>query len=410
MKISERALNFAIRVNEGGFCDFENNKHGAYKPIVVGDILKFYEFDDNVVASGYLDGIIENTPYTLADISRLFGGEIASLVATSIEPSKDLSWDERKRQKLKVVKDLPFRNKAIIIASTISKLENYMLEYQKTGRIDLSESEVGIEKLKRYYEDLFESLDEGIEHPIIERLYKSILSVFHNTDFDTKLELSKRNNLRRNQIEELDKLKEVIGSDKPIIVEFTKQKLGADIQLIELFYDFFRNDGYKLKVIGNSDSENKYQKNYVMDKNCLNPVERNYLIASEIEASLLTEVSNGDNIILIDQSLFARLIYLQRLIDSEKVSEENLEEFLRFHSSELESIISYAVINYGESKANGIDTEYDTAMLDCMNLLSGNSMMDPSKDNKVEMKVFENLLPIMQPTYIHQLKRKTKKQ
>ena len=400
MKVSDRALNFAIRANEEAFGKQKNEDIDIYKPIVVGDILKFYNFDDNVVAAGYLNGIVEDTEYTIDDISRMFGGEVACLVATSVEPNKDLSWNERKRQKIKSVKDLPYKNKSVIIASTIAKLEKYIMQNQMNGEIDFSDSEVDFETLKLYYQELFAAIDEGIEHPMLERLYETILNVFHNTDLDTDLKLSK-SRININKKDELGNLKDVVCSKKPFIIEFTKQKRINRVKLMDLLDNFFKNDGYKLKVVNSDEANNKYKKDYITDKNCLNETERNYLIASEVEANLLTEVSNGDNIILIDQTLFARLIYLQRLLASERCSEENLEEFLSFHSPELEGIISYTVINYGERKTNK-NSEYDKAMLDCMELLGGNSMGDNQK--KVEMKVFENLLPIMQTGYIHQLK------
>ena len=103
MSLSERALNFAIRAHMGQMRKSEKDKPYVIHPIIVGLLLKKYGYDDKVIAAGYLHDIVEQTDYTIDDLARLFGGEVASLVMTATEADDSLSWIDSKTKQIKAI-------------------------------------------------------------------------------------------------------------------------------------------------------------------------------------------------------------------------------------------------------------------------------------------------------------------
>ena len=103
-------------------------------PISVGLLLEEYGYDNEVIAAGFLHDVVEDTKYTLEDIKKEFGSEIASLVKSASEPDKSLSWEERKKHTIETSKNLPLRNKVVICADKINNLEDLMIKFEKNGK------------------------------------------------------------------------------------------------------------------------------------------------------------------------------------------------------------------------------------------------------------------------------------
>ena len=127
MDIKEKAKLFAIQAHMGQIRKNEPDKPMIMHPISVGVLLESFGYDDNVVAAGYLHDVVEDTKYTIEDIKKEFGSDIASLVMGASEPDKSLSWEERKRYTILEAKNLPFRNKLVICADN----EDYYVKLKK---------------------------------------------------------------------------------------------------------------------------------------------------------------------------------------------------------------------------------------------------------------------------------------
>ena len=116
MTVEEKALIFAIKAHNGQIRKNEPDKPMIFHPINVGNILREYGFDENVISAGYLHDVVEDTKYTNEDIKKEFGDDIASLVYGASEIDKTLSWEERKKHTIESIKDLDIRHKAVICA------------------------------------------------------------------------------------------------------------------------------------------------------------------------------------------------------------------------------------------------------------------------------------------------------
>ena len=158
MDIVEQAKLFAIKAHFNQVRKSEKDKPMIIHPIDVGNILKQYNFDDNVISAGILHDVIEDTKYTKEDILNLFGEDILSLVLGDTEIDKSLSWEERKKYTIDTVKNLDLRHKAICCADKISNLEDMMILFEKNGKYDFSSFKRGFEEQKWYFTHLYESL------------------------------------------------------------------------------------------------------------------------------------------------------------------------------------------------------------------------------------------------------------
>ena len=229
MTLSERALSFAIRAHAGQMRKSEKDKPYVIHPIIVGLILKKYGFDDNVVAAGYLHDVVEETDYTIDDIARLFGGDVASLVMTATEVDSSLSWKERKTQQIKATANMPKRNAAIICADKIANVEDLRMERRKNGGVDYSNFRADESEQRWFFESMYNELYKIIDNPIVDRLYNSIIDVFdreYDPEFDYSDDFFRMNRISGYQ-EDLMKLKTIIGDTKPYIIEFAgTQKSG----------------------------------------------------------------------------------------------------------------------------------------------------------------------------------------
>lgn len=90
-------------------------------------ILARHGFDEIVLAAGALHDAVEDTEASLGDIARMFGDEVAALVAAVSEPDKSLPWEERKAQYLARFPHEPWSAQAITLADKIDNLESILV-------------------------------------------------------------------------------------------------------------------------------------------------------------------------------------------------------------------------------------------------------------------------------------------
>lgn len=249
MDIKEKAKLFAIRAHTGQVRKSEPDKPMIMHPIGVGQILESFEYDENVVAAGYLHDVVEDTKYTIEDIEKEFGSDIASLVMGASEPDKSLSWEERKKHTIEETKKLSFRNKLVICADNINNLEDLFLIFEKNGERDFSAFKRGEEQQKWYYTSIYESLisNEDKDLPIFQRLKDVLDKVFYQKEdlflknvifIDNQEYYYNLKKLHAMKME-LQKLKSLCSLSKPFVIEFSGTPRTGKTSTINNLYDFF---------------------------------------------------------------------------------------------------------------------------------------------------------------------------
>ena len=366
MRISERAFHFAINSYKKN-----NTDTNLFRSIIVGDILKCYDFDEKVVAAGYLHEVTKNTEYSINDIAQLFGGEVSSLIMTTNFPDID-DWQQKIKISIKNCQNLPINNKSIIIADLIAQLEE--------SRIN--SKDVNYENQKHYYQEMLKTLEVDSEETVLvellDRLYLNILVVFYNYKIDT---FGKNNSFIKNKNNYLVQLKSIIKSSKPSIIQFSKQNTGSSVKKIGL--NLFDKNIHIIKVLEKKTTD-KYERDYIEDNRGLSVEERNLLIASEIELGLLSESLDNRDIIILNQDLFNRLLLIRRFITSDTMKEK-LNKYIEFYLPQINNIINYQLFPYTSSK----------------NATNHYSNLEVIKSNH---RVLKNLIPIMKSDYILKLK------
>ena len=188
----EKAIMFATVAHAGQIRKGNPKEPVIVHPLAVGEILRQYGTDENVIIAGYLHDVIEDTNYSLEDIEKQFGQDVAHLVDVASDKDKSKSWEERKQNKIEKTKELTLREKLVIIADKISNIEDLEKIFKSKGHNDFSSFRRGEKEQEWYYRNIYNSLifNENIENPLFKRLEKSINTVFGRTmeEYNANLE------------------------------------------------------------------------------------------------------------------------------------------------------------------------------------------------------------------------------
>ena len=360
MKIESKARKFAIKAHKGQVRKSDKDKPMIIHPINVANILKEYDFDQNVISAGYLHDVVEDTKYEIENIKKMFGEDIASLVWGASEEDKSLSWEERKKHTIEKTKTLDLRHKAVICADKISNLEDLRILYELNGESVFSSFKRGFESQKWYYTEVYNSLimNEDKNYPMFIRLKEIIDYIFYNKnsneyvkDIIFKDSVDEYNLLKNIHYrkEEVFKLKNVLSKKKPYVIEFTGTPRTGKTSLINNLKDFFKKKGFRVCIIEEFTTSLKY-------KTQIYPTLKNKsknVVNTEIPKYVLKDLDDAINgkydIIIVDRSLFDRLIWVDRLFLKKSMSDEEYNEYKSTYIPLIKEKINIIVSLYTDS-------------------------------------------------------------
>ncbi len=354
--IKEKAKEFAIMAHKNQVRKNEPDKPMIMHPLSVGNLLEEYGYDENMISAGYLHDIIEDTKYSLEDIEKEFGSDIAALVMSASEPNKSLSWEERKQHTIDTTKLLPLRNKLIICADKINNLEDLMIKFNKTGIKDFSLFKKGYEEQKWYYTSVYESLinNEDENNEMFVRLKNAIDNVFYdkkdlylsrvfegNEEYHIKLE---KLHAAKTELQRLKSLCENTG--KPFVIELCGTPRTGKTTIINNLYDFFKKGNFKTKLVNEFTTSIYY-------KETLKPIIMNYpkydyymTIFDEVYKELSEAIKEDNEIILLDRSLNDRMIWNYRGLLRNDFTDSEYRESIEKYSSISKELIDVLVTLY----------------------------------------------------------------
>lgn len=441
MDIKEKAKLFAIRAHIGQVRKNEPDKPMIIHPIGVGQLLESFGYDDNVIAAGYLHDVVEDTKYTIEDIEREFGKDIATLVMGASEPDKSLPWEDRKRHAIEETRTLPFRNKLVICADKINNLEDLFLKFEKSGNRDFSAFKRGEELQEWYYRSIYESLVAGEDKdlPIFLRL-KDILDrvfakkenlFFRDTIFaDNQNYYEKLRQLHAQKIE-LQRLKSLVSLPKPFVIEFSGTPRTGKTTTINNLYDFFKKGGFDVSLIEEFTTSKTYKEKFKNKLNQMSLGDSNIVIIEEVYRQLQNAISSGNEIILIDRSINDRQMWnYRRYIHGDMPEEQYLAARDKFSAISKE-LIDFLVITYADPLVSlkrdylsslaleprrflNVDNieEYNNSLNALQSLLSKSvdsmAFFDTSdmSMSDVSIGVTSQILPVMRKKYIKAIQHK----
>ena len=441
MDLKEKAKLFAINAHMGQIRKSEPDKPMIIHPISVGMLLEEYGYDEPVVAAGYLHDVVEDTKYTIEDIKREFGNEVANLVMSASEPDKSLSWEERKAYTIEETKKLPLRNKLVICADKINNLEDLMLKFQKSGKRDFSAFKRGEEQQKWYYTNVYESLIYGEDEnlPIFKRL-KNVLDIvfaekedlyLRDTIFDDNRNYYEELKKLHAQKVELQKLKALSVLSKPFVIEFSGTPRTGKTTTINNLYDFFKKGGFNTAVIEEFTTSRYYKEVFKQKYKDVSSTESNMAIIEEVTRQLEEALNSDKEIILIDRSINDRQIWNYRRYIRGDMPEESYQEAREKYSAISSKLIDFLVITYAEpltslkrdynsslalEKRNFLNidnlNEYNRSLKDLQELfetsVDDSILLDTSSMgmDKVSIEIASQIMPAMRKRYIKNFKQK----
>lgn len=359
MELTEKAKYFAINAHKGQIRKSEPDKPMVIHPISVGELLKEYGCDEQVIAAGFLHDVVEDTSYTLEDIQREFGEDIASLVKGASEPDKSLSWEERKAHTISETKELPLRNKFVICADKINNLEDLLLKFQKSGVRDFSAFKRGEKSQNWYYKGVYEALifNEDPNLPIFKRLKDVIEKVFDyqedlylkETIFADHREYYERLKRLHAQKIELQRLKALNISQKPFVIEFTGTPRTGKTTTISNLYDFFKKGGFSVSVIEEFTTSSYYKETFQKKYGNLSKGEIHLAVMERVYNQLMEALEMEKDIILIDRSINDRQIWNYRCYQKGYLSESQYNEYKSLYGHISHEFIDFLVITYANA-------------------------------------------------------------
>mgnify|MGYP002518235141 CR=1 FL=1 len=358
-KITEKAKSFAITAHIGQIRKSDKEKPKIIHPINVANILQEYNFDDNVIAAGYLHDVIEDTKYTKEDLLKSFGEDVVSLVLGATEEDKSLSWEERKQETITKVKTLDLRHKAVVCADKISNLEDLRIIFEINEKKDFSAFKRGFDKQKWYYTGVYDSLiyNEDEKNDMFVRLKLLIDYIFYDNKHDElEREIFSDNIEEYNKLikfhyrkQEIYKMKSVLEKNKTYVIEFTGTPRTGKTTLMNNLYDFFKKGGFTTSTLEEFTTSKRYKKDiYPRLKNEYKSV-INTEIPKYVLEDLNTEVSKNYDIILVDRSLFDRMIWMDRLYNKNGVTKEEYDNYINEYTPLIKNKINIVLGLYTDS-------------------------------------------------------------
>ena len=190
------------------------------------------------------------------------------------------------------------------------------------------------------------------------RLKELIDEIFNNKDNDEyvkniifKDNIEEYNKLRKIHYrkEEVYKLKKVLSDNSPYVIEFTGTPRTGKTSLINNLKDFFKKKGFVVEVLEEFTTSEKYKKEiYPILKNKYKNVV-NTEIPKYVLKQLEESIERKPDIIIIDRSLFDRLIWVDRLYLKNGVSENECSEYKKLYIPLIKNKIDIVISTYADS-------------------------------------------------------------
>lgn len=133
-ELAEKALQYAAAAHFGATRKGSKRPY-IFHPVEAAMIASKLTDDEEVIAAAALHDVAEDTSYTLDDIRAVFGGRIASLVASESEDKRrdipsDQSWKLRKEEALDHLKKASREAKLICLADKLSNMRDIKADYE----------------------------------------------------------------------------------------------------------------------------------------------------------------------------------------------------------------------------------------------------------------------------------------
>lgn len=251
------------------FSNFKDSNFNILKSLFRGDLLRYYNYDDEEICAGYLIDLVKNNLFSVDELSRIFGGRTTSvLLACNI----DYSANDRVLEKY--FDGLNENMKAFICADLLA---GYIFE------------DISLEEYKRVLGLVsFERISE-------------LFNVCVNEVFGV-------NHLKRGI--NLDYVKKVFNTRMPYIVMISEEAGRLNYEKI---LDEFFDSSFNLRIGGNLGLSTRI---------------RDSLIKLTLDGTELYQIINDNKVFLIDDNIYDRFIWFKLLVNNEELTVLDINYFI----------------------------------------------------------------------------------
>lgn len=183
--ILDRAIIFATQAHQGQERKGKNLPYIVH-PMEAVAIVATMTNDQEILAAAALHDTVEDTPVTIDDIRREFGGRVATLVAyeTNVPKDRGLPWREVKAEAVRRLATAPHDAQMAAIGDKLSNLRALHNDYQILGDTLWSRFKApnGKEDIAWYYRSLAHSLADLHGLPPYEEFLSLLPKTFSHTD------------------------------------------------------------------------------------------------------------------------------------------------------------------------------------------------------------------------------------
>lgn len=178
------AIRFAIKTHEVYQKQKRKGKDIPYitHPLTVGLILARAGASEDVIAAGILHDTIEDSAsekkVSKEMLIKRFGAKVAAIVGDVSEPSKALSWDERKKEAIEHIKTFSHNSLLVKSADILSNASEIIDDYKKDGESTFSRFNAPKEKILGHYQHAIAAiLEQWPENPLADDLRRVALDL-----------------------------------------------------------------------------------------------------------------------------------------------------------------------------------------------------------------------------------------
>ena len=176
MDILEHAIYIATKCHHGQIRKSEGIDY-IYHPMCVGVKLLENGLSKEVVAAAFLHDTVEDTYFTIEDVEKEFGKEVAGYVAEVTEkPQSVNTWEERKVASINKTKTASYGAKCIIASDKINNLLDIKKQIKLHGKEQAySIFKRGEDRQRWYYTEMYKACVKGVENNNLFDEFKSLV-------------------------------------------------------------------------------------------------------------------------------------------------------------------------------------------------------------------------------------------
>lgn len=175
----EKAMRVAVRAHLGQTRK-ESDLPYIGHPFMVAFKLVKYNFSDVVIAAALVHDVLEDTDFSKEELQKELGDEVTNIIE-KITYGKSLSWEEKRKKYVEVVRGSSEGVKAVSVADKIHNLESILIAYQEQGHDLWKKFTHGKEKKLWFENEMIRMLKESWSHPLINE-YEMLLTEVKKLD------------------------------------------------------------------------------------------------------------------------------------------------------------------------------------------------------------------------------------